>query len=115
MMTDVLPWAAGVFETTGTATLSGGQPMLNLKQVSPADDAGPPELVTRFYAAIGGLGKIGGPYRDNPRTHPRRQPFAMWWARGPEAANVIERLWPWLGEAKRRQWREVVNRDRAAA
>jgi hypothetical protein len=58
-------WAAGVYEATGTATESSG-PMLNLKQVS--RDGAVPEIIARFHEAIGGLGKIGGPYRDQAES-----------------------------------------------
>jgi hypothetical protein len=104
---DEIVWAAGVFEATGTATVSGRDAMLNLKQRALVDEAGPPELVARFFAAIGGLGRLGGPYHANGATHPRRHPFVMWWARNADAAVVMERLWPWLGEGKREQWRAV--------
>jgi hypothetical protein len=84
--------------------------MLNVKQASSDDEAGPPEIIARFYAAIGGIGTIGGPYRPNAAKHPRSRPIVMWWADATDAAAVIAKLWPWLSSEKRNQWRRVQDR-----
>jgi hypothetical protein len=95
-----LAWAAGVFEATGTATRSSGSPMLNLKQRQD-DDGSTPELLTRFHAAVGGLGRIGGPYASGGLG---RASLMMWYCSGDQARKVVEVLWPWLGERRRAQW-----------
>jgi hypothetical protein len=101
-MTDELAWAAGVFEATGTASQDRGVTQLNIKQR--LVDGHPADMLVRFHAAMAGRGKIGGPYRDNPVTHPRRRPFAMWYCTGREAGEVMQLLWPWLSPDKRDQW-----------
>lgn len=102
-----LAWAAGVFEASGSATMSDGRPMLNLKQRQPEKGPSPDGLVQRFHAAIGGLGRIGGPYAPGGLG---KSPLEMWYARTEEAAEVMELLWPWLGAEKRAQWNAAAGR-----
>ncbi len=102
-----LAWAAGVFEATGTATPNGRQPMLNVKQgqIVPGETA---QMLTRFCRAVGGVGKLRGRAYHDCRTN--RTPFHMWYAYGDDARQVIELLWPWLGDTKRNQWADCLSR-----
>lgn len=100
---ELLAWAAGVFEASGSATRSGGAAMLNLKQKPPVGGGG---MVERFHAAIDGRGRVGGPYP--PSGVLSKSHLAMWYARGEEASEIMALLWPWLGPEKRAQWERVI-------
>jgi hypothetical protein len=94
-----LAWAAGFFDGEGTtcihrdATRPG---YLRLDTSVPqAGTTAIPDVLTRFGAAVGGLGRYGGPTADGTYC---------WQARGRvEAFTTIALIWTWLGEVKRRQ------------
>lgn len=105
-----LAWAAGFFDGEGTVTVhrggrAGGSRYLMAAVKQSADGRGAPATLERLQAAVG-LGRVGGPYSDSPTRRgfsPNRRAYFMWYARGHEAEIAIERLWPELGETKRRE------------
>lgn len=103
---DEMVWAAATFEAMGTATVSGGERRLQMRQVQTSDDAPPADVLLRFRAAVS-RGRIGGPYVDHRAGFGDRRRWFLWYARKGDAADVIEVLWPFLGEAKRSQWLAV--------
>lgn len=95
-----LAWAAGFFDGEGSTTIQGTprSPCLTVK-LSQVD----PRPIRRFFAAIGELGHLNGPYEQKAE---RGQPYYWWAANGRYAEAVIGLLWPFLSEPKREQWRE---------
>jgi len=89
-----LAWAAGFLDGDGCFSEAAGYPML---AVSGTDL----EVLEHFCRAVG-VGRILGPY---DRRHPDR------WSKKPmyavqlyqEATGVAQRVWPYLGMAKRAQ------------
>lgn len=96
-----LAWAAGFFDGEGSTTLYAKrrksmeavqQPTLTISQVNR-------ENLLRFQRAVGGLGKLYGPYSTKIG-----RPQSCWRAtRWLEAQAAIAMLWPFLGEEKREQ------------
>lgn len=107
-----LAWAAGFFDGEGTtgcrkayskeytrldgsvANYESSNIAIQISQVDRSN-------LERFYDAIGGLGSIEGPYKDKREN---ASPIHMWRASGTNTVqSIIESMWPWLGEAKRKQ------------
>jgi hypothetical protein len=94
-----LAWAAGFFDGEGWADLEveadrrTGQPMARVNQ---ADPDGVPAVLVRFKTALGGLGTIGGPYREEGRIDLYR-----WHVSSRANVELLHHfLLPWLGEVK---------------
>jgi hypothetical protein len=94
-----LAWAAGFFDGEGWADLEvqdgrrTGQPMARVNQ---ADPNGVPEVLVRFKEALGGLGTIGGPKREEGRIDLYR-----WHVSSRPNVELLHHLvMPWLGELK---------------
>jgi len=62
-------------------------------------------VLTRFSRAVGG-GVVRGPVWD--RKRPWNRPTWEWCLVGSSAAEVIDRLWPYLGSVKRAQVERVL-------
>jgi hypothetical protein len=90
-----LAWAAGLFEGEGSITQSNGRLFVCLKMTDKP-------IVSRF-ANIVRFGDVYGPYDHAGRDGSRRKPYWVWLAREYEALEVLEQLWPWLGERRRAQ------------
>lgn len=106
-MTGELAWAAGLFDGSGTATICDGRFRLALRSTDGA-------TVMRFHSALGGSGRVYGPYANDAAEkdgHPRRQSW-MWVVEGAIAYDVAETLWPLLGTARRKQLTAARERDR---
>jgi len=105
-----LAWAAGLYGGDGTTSAglnkAGGPTYRTLKAGIPqaAVEGGIPPVLIRFHAAVGGAGSIRGPYvLKNPWS---RLPQYVWSISGIRGAEtVLEKIWPWLDEAKRDQAR----------
>jgi hypothetical protein len=95
-----LAWAAGFFDGEGNAgsVLTKGHMILRL-QVGNTDL----ELLRRFKAAVGDLGKIGGPYRQTASKEHHKSKWLWSCYRFVALQAVVALLWPWLGTAKRKQ------------
>lgn len=64
----------------------------------------------RFRAAVAGLGQING-YNNPSRVRTGRSPAWRWKASGVlNCQKVLHILWPWLGEPKREQWLDAMER-----
>ena len=96
-------WAAGFFDGDGWAGAGGGpgrrtrQPAARINQAS---GSGLPEVLSRFRAAVGGAGRVGG-----PQTIDRRLPLDWWVAssRG-DVECVLQAIGPWLCNVKKAQF-----------
>lgn len=102
-----LAWAAGFFDGEGWAN-GVGQASRRTRQpqarVNQADPDGIPHALFRFQAALGGLGRIGGPRREE-----RRIDIYHWYA---SSRGDVERLRallePWLGQVKLAQLAQAL-------
>ena len=93
-------WAAGFFDGEGCTTFSDRYLYMQVKQV---DEYG----IRRFDAATSFLGKVRGPVVSKVEA---RSPIYIWRAHGQEAVEVYQRLFPWLGPAKRDQFGRCLDR-----
>ncbi len=97
-----LAWAAGLFDAEGSACASlhhRGHVYVPRIQLSQAGTA-TPEVLTRFRAAVGGLGQIYGPVRG----------YLYYWCSNKfETVQAVAAfLWAWLGVRKRTQLRRTL-------
>jgi hypothetical protein len=92
-------WAAGVFDGEGTA--SGYVPQnRRARTVQITVYQGTTPLLERFRSAMGGHGRVHGPYRDR---------LYHWTTKRRAAVEAVcLGLWPSLGEEKRRQLEAAV-------
>lgn len=94
-----LAWAAGFFDGEGWANAVGQagrrtrQPHARVNQ---ADAHGVPAALLRFQAALGGLGRIGGPRREEGRIDLYRWEVSS----GKDVARLQALLATWLGHVK---------------
>jgi hypothetical protein len=104
-----LAWAAGFWDGEGCAgayRFGKGQKCLTL--ALRMAQSGSPETLERFMAAVGGRGRLTGPYTRKP--YPNRQPFWNWGtSKREDALAVIALLRPFVCSVKRDQF------DRALA
>jgi len=109
-----LAWAAGLFDGEGSVSTYLPPQRLTRRrqmQVSQGGVAGsPPAVLLRFQAAVSGVGGITGPYRG----------YLFYWktTRNDVIDEIGTSLWPYLGDAKRRQFAKAaseVNRVAPAA
>ncbi len=101
-----LAWATGLFEGEGgvSSERRGARPMLHVTQAGNA--VTPPDVLTRYLAAVGGIGVIYG-----PDIRPAHLPKWRYVASGIEVVEYIVGLMePWLGDVKRRQAERVLTR-----
>ena len=94
-----LAWAAGFFDGEGWANAvaqAGRRTRQPHAQVNQSGDGGVPLVLGRFQAALGGLGRIGGPVRK-----PDRKDLYHWVvsSRG-DVQLLLDLLKPWLGQVK---------------
>src|ERR1700687_802810 len=99
-----LAWAAGFFDGEGSTILhrDASRPgYLRLEVCVPqAGHDAVPSVLVRYQRAVGGLGRIVGPERDD---------LYKWLSCGRlEAMAVVALLWDQLGQAKRRQANNAI-------
>jgi hypothetical protein len=92
---DEIAWAAGLFEGEGSITGSGGRLDVRVKMTD--------EPVVRHFAKVMDCGRVYGPYNYEYRDGSKRKPHWVWVAVSTEAFDVLQILWPWLGERRRAQ------------
>lgn len=94
-------WAAGLFEGEGCISQdrTGTMPLLVLGMTDE-------ESVRRFARIV-----RGGSVRYQQRQQTGRKPVWTWHARGKRAAGVLFVLYPYLGERRRAQAREVFGNE----
>lgn len=99
-----LAWAAGFFDGEGSTMIhtDASRPgYLRLEVAVPqVGHDGLPAVLLRFHRAIGGLGRIGGPERDD--LYECRSSVRL------EALAIVALLWNDLGAVKRRQANEAI-------
>lgn len=97
-MSELLAWAAGLFEGEGCVTANGGGHKLTLSLVN--TDL---EILER-YAQVVGAGTIttGRAQSEN------RKPQFAWQVYGDNAVTVFEALEPWLGTRRRARYAELA-------
>jgi hypothetical protein len=107
-----LAWAAGFFDGEGWAALDRrekrrtGQPHARVNQ---ADPNGVPQVLVRLQTALGGLGRIGGPYVEEGRIDLYRWEVS---SRG-DVELLHHFLAPWLGDVKLRAFATALERPSA--
>jgi len=88
-----LAWAAGFFDGEGWAGKSNRGVRAQINQAGP-DRV--PAALARFQAALGGLGRIGGPTRE-----PKRKDMYRWVVSSRNDVELLlQLLKPWLGPVK---------------
>jgi hypothetical protein len=107
-----LAWAAGFFDGEGWANAVGQQGRRTKQPMARINQAGPdgvPAVLIRFQAAVGGLGRIGGPYVKDGR-----QDLYRWEVSSRRDVDLLHHfLVPWLGEVKLLEFSAAL--ERAAA
>lgn len=103
-----LSWAAGFFDGEGyTSSIKDRHVRINISQVER-------EPLERFQKAVGGLGRILGPYKHKNRITPSGgewKPIYAYGASGVEETTaVLALLWPYLSTPKREQAIRVCGR-----
>ena len=104
-----LAWAAGFFDGEGWAAAVGQasrrtrQPQARVNQ---ADADGVPAALVRFQAAIGDLGRTGGPRREEGRIDLYRWEVSS----RKDVACLHDLLAPWLGQVKLAQLSRALGR-----
>jgi len=98
-----LVWASGLFEGEGCITFSKARPRQVHLKIGMTDE----DTVRRFHAAVGGLGRVNGPYwRGNERHSPQ---WHWQLSAGFEKTQaVIAMLWGGLGERRRARAKEAL-------
>jgi hypothetical protein len=61
------------------------------------------ESIVLRFAEIARFGEIYGPYSHQRIDGYVRKPYWVWLAAEYEALEVLEMLWPWLGQRRRGQ------------
>jgi hypothetical protein len=103
-----LAWAAGFFDGEGNIRAKSNKqwsrvyyhPVMSINQIDP-------QVLQRFRRAVGGLGRVSGPW-DRARYAPNRQPQWSYEASSFEQVQAVTALlWNWLSPVKRDQARAV--------
>ncbi len=82
------------------------RPMARINQ---ADPGGVPEVLLRFQRALGGLGRIGGPYKEEGRKDLYR-----WLVSSLHDVELVHHLLlPWLGQIKLDEFGDALGRQPA--
>ncbi len=107
-----LAWAAGFFDGEGWAArvrFGRGDKRRAAAQINQADVSGVPEVLLRFRRAVGGLGRIRGPYVQD-----KRQDIYRWDVSSLGDVELLHHLlMPWLGQVKLVEFAKAL--ERAAA
>lgn len=105
-----LAWAAGFFDGEGWANAVAQkgrrtrQPQARVNQASPD---GVPQVLLRLQAAVGGLGRIGGPQRQEKRIDLYRWEVSS----RRDVERLLEMVAPWLGDVKQTQLAQTLGRQ----
>lgn len=109
-----LAWAAGFFDGEGWAganVTQGRRTTQPSARVNQADPDGVPAALLRFQSALGGLGRIGGPHREDGRIDLYRWHVS---SRG-DVELVHHLLAPWLGQVKLLEFSAAIQRAAATS
>ena len=109
-----LAWAAGFFDGEGWASAvaaEGRRTRQPHARINQADPDGVPEVLLRFRRAVGGLGRIGGPYIEEGR-----EPLYWWQISSRGDVELLHHfLLPWLGQVKLREFSVALDRASASS
>lgn len=99
-----LAWAAGVYDGEGSASSylpKHRKSRIRQMAVYQGGEHDPPLLLSRFQAAVGGVGLIHGPSRGY---------LYQWHSKRHAVVDAVsELLWPWLSSAKREQLKRAAD------
>jgi hypothetical protein len=107
-----LAWAAGFFDGEGWASAvrqQGRGTTQPQARVNQADPAGVPEVLERLQVALGGLGRIGGPYVDEGRI----DLYSWTVSSRPDVEQLHHLMLPWLCGVKLREFAVALGRPAA--
>lgn len=96
-----LAWAAGFVDGEGCFTRSGVSKRLTINQIHPY-------VLQRFHRAVGGIGKVDGPW-SHPSKGPNRKPIWVYSCSSLEHLQAVyAMLYEFLSPVKREQGRLVL-------
>lgn len=100
-----LAWAAGLFDEEGcfSYTEKAGFASVSVIQVDR-------RVLDRFQLAVGGMGKIYGPYASSPKSFARKPQFQYRAYRREHIQAIAALLWCHLGPVKREQAAKVLRK-----
>jgi len=110
--THELAWAAGFFDGEGCSSNRRHKEHPSYVGVTVCIGQSNRKPLERFQKAVGGLGRIGGPYF---KKHARKPVFRLSFSSFHESQAVIAMLWRWLCEEKRNQAIAVFKAARLTA
>jgi hypothetical protein len=102
-----IAWATGLFEGEGTLGVFGNGATAKVSSMTLVMSD---EQTVRRFAAIAGVGRIDGPLHYKNSVKP------LWrWrlTKTYDAARLIRRMWPLLGDRRREQARPILERATA--
>ncbi len=109
-----LAWAAGFFDGEGWTNAvgqHGRRTRRPVARINQADAHGAPAVLIRFQAAVGGLGRIGGPHVKDGR-----QDLYRWEVSSRGDVELLHHfLVPWLGQVKVLQFSSALERTAATS
>lgn len=101
MNREELAWAAGLFDGEGSIGLYSAGREGQYKHLKAAVGQADTAVLIRFNAAVGGFGRLMGPYKGSKNT---RKPQYMLAFHGYERCQVVVAfMWQWLSPPKRLQ------------
>lgn len=107
-----LAWAAGFFDGEGHVSTQirkqKNRKCITRKiniTIPQSSDSGIPEVLEKWVDAIG-FGKI---FAKKP-TGSRKQPYVVSYDSYTDVVMIKELLWPWLGEVKRKQFEDSLEK-----
>jgi hypothetical protein len=99
-----LAWAAGFFDGEGTLSYAQKARFVTVRVAQTER-----KILERFQRAVGGVGKIYGPYVQRHKDRWERKPqYAFQSGRSEHVQAVVAFLWFKLGEVKRAQAARVL-------
>jgi hypothetical protein len=115
---EALAWAAGFFDGEGSVhvtyawTRKDGTQGCTIQTALSQSGESAPNVLRRFQDALGGLGKIYGPY---PPAKNQRLVRYQWEANGfAKTQAAMAMLWSWLSEPKKQKATEVFAKYHAS-
>lgn len=111
-----LAWAAGFFDGEGCTRAGRWYTVTGLERTTPTISIGQalsegeaiPEVLLRFKAAVGNIGRIRGPHRRTRLGKLCKSQCTYGTAGFQNVQAVIAMLWPWLSPVKRAQAKETL-------
>lgn len=99
--------AVGLFNGEGSTVAKFG-PLNSAALCIQVAQTGSPEVLIRFRDAMGGRGRVNGPYK--PRDGRRQPVYGYRCTKYEDALWIVRAMWPWLSEQKRTQAKLAMDR-----